>query len=314
MQRKPKLVIIAGATATGKTALAVELARRLNSEIISCDSMQVYRHLTIGTAKPAPSDIQEIPYHLIDYVEPWEQYHVGRFLEDARPIIDELSTQGKLPIVCGGTGMYLRGLLHGVFDSPPPDSAIRASLESQLEAIGLSAMFDELVSIDPDCARYITRNDRQRILRALEVYKMTGVPISQLQSQTVDTTLCDAITVILQVERSALHERINSRTERMFANGLIDEVRAYLDAGFSTSNPAIQALGYKEIIGSLLEGIPDMAAAKETMKSRSRQYAKRQETWFRSMNNSIRIDVTHANLIATVDAVMASIEKHEWES
>jgi tRNA dimethylallyltransferase len=283
-RREIDLVIITGLTAVGKTAVAVELAKILGTEIISADSMQVYKLLTIGTAKPTPEELQGIPYHLIDFVSPDYQFNLGDFVELASTHIERLRTAGKLPIVCGGTCMYIKGLLHGIFDVPSRDARIREALRQRLEKEGLPALYAELKRIDPD-ATHIMPNDRQRILRALEVFYVTGVPISQLQKQFDAEPRYRAATYILFLPREKLYRKIEERVDKMLANGLVEEVRSYLERGYFLDNPAIRALGYAEVI-AYLRGEMSLSDAIARMKQKTRQFAKRQLTWFRAMKDA----------------------------
>jgi tRNA dimethylallyltransferase len=286
----PNIIIITGPTGTGKTAVAVELARLLSSELISADSMQVYKHLSVGTAKPTVQELKGVPCHLIDYIEPDHQYNLGRFLEDAEHQISRLQSRGKIPIVCGGTGMYLRGLMYGVLEDGGRDQEFRRHLEERVHEAGLAPLYEELVSLDPN-ATHISRSDRQRILRALEVIHCTGKPISALQTQHSGTARYEAAQFILDRPRTELYDRINERTVGMLNNGLLDEVRQYLQAGYSESNPAVKALGYAEMIEHVKNGL-SLTTATASMQQRSRNYAKRQETWFRAMKDAVRIPMS----------------------
>lgn len=284
------LFIVTGPTAVGKTAVAVELARQLGTEIISADSMQVYRHLSIGTAKPTSEELHGIPYHLIDHVNPDEQYNAARFVQDVEPLIARLQSENKIPIVSGGTAMYLRCLLHGMFEENSKDDKVRQDLEKRLAREGLPSLFAELSRVDPD-ATHIRPGDRQRILRALEVYQVTGHPITRFQTQFEQKPRYECATIILMRPRADLYAMINQRVDAMIQNGLLEEVRNYLASGYSMKNPAVSALGYADMIRHL-HGEISLPAAVESMKQKTRNYAKRQETWFRSMQDAIRIDVT----------------------
>jgi tRNA dimethylallyltransferase len=287
--RNPDLVVITGPTAVGKTAVAVELARRVETEVISADSMQVYKFLSIGTAKPTTEELKGIKYHLVDFVEPDYQYNLGDFVQDADAVIRRLRGNGKLPIVCGGTCLYLKGLLHGIFDIPSRDVEVRQRLEARCEAEGLAALYAELQRVDP-AATHIRPNDRQRILRALEVWYVTGRPISELQQQFRAAPRYRAAVFVLGMNRETLYRRIEERIDNMLARGLIDEARAYLEAGYSLDNPAVRALGYTELISFLRNEISFEEAIAQ-MKRKTRNYAKRQFTWFRAMKDVVWIDV-----------------------
>lgn len=284
------LVVVCGPTAVGKTAVAVELARRLDTEVISADSMQVYRHLSIGTAKPTADELAGVPYHLVDCVDPDYQFNLGDFVEAATGHVDRLLTQGRTPIVCGGTGLYIRGLLHGVFEGPTRDMDVRRVLAGRAEREGLAVLHADLARVDPQAAARIPPADRQRILRALEVWHVTGCRISELQTQTTDTQRWPARTFVLTLPREQMYQRINERVTAMAARGLADEVRRYLAAGFTRTNPALRALGYMELIEHV-EGVRSFESALQEMARKSRKYAKRQLTWFRAVRDAEWIDV-----------------------
>lgn len=308
MHLRPDLIVITGPTAVGKTATAVELARRLETEVISADSMQVYKFLTIGTAKPTAVELQGVPYHLIDFVDPNYQYNLGDFVAQASEHVERLRRHGKLPILCGGTCMYIKGLLHGIFDVPSRSTEIRDRLSKRYEVEGLASLYEELRSVDPE-AIHIKPNDRQRILRALEVYYVTGTPISRLQRQFRSQPRYSAPIFILSLERALLYKRISCRVDKMLANGLIDEVRAYLSAGYSQENPAFRALGYSDI-AAYLEGKVSLETAVEEMKKKTRHFAKRQLTWFRAMKDAIWINVENASPSQVADEIFRQLTQN----
>jgi len=279
------LLVLTGPTASGKTNVAVELAQRLNGEIISADSMQVYKYLSIGTAKPTTEELRGQAYHLINHVDPDNQYHLGRFVTEARELIAKIRSEDKQPILCGGTGLYIKGLLYGVFSNGEADPAIRQRLEERYRHEGLESLHRELNRVDPTLAIMYGPNDRQRIIRALEVYHSTGKPLSSLHKQNQDMPVFDHRLYVLSRPRSELYYRINLRVEKMVQEGLLEEVRSYLAEGWSHDNPAIKALGYSDLIAAE-KGQITLEDALRTMQQKSRNYAKRQETWFRSMKNS----------------------------
>lgn len=285
----PELIVIAGPTAVGKTAVALELARLLDTEIISADSMQVYRHISIGTAKPSPQELQGVAYHLIDHVEPDHQYNLGDFISEAGGIIDSLRRRNRNPIICGGTGMYIRGLLYGVFDELSRDPLMRANLEAREQSEGLPALFAELHRIDP-ALTHVHAGDRQRILRALEVYYVTGRPLTQFHTQSLSSPIYRSSYFVLTMPRSELYRRIEHRVDAMMEAGLLEEARAYLAAGYNRNNPAMAALGYADLFRHL-DGEITLEAALAAMKTRTRNYAKRQLTWFRSVPDAQWLDV-----------------------
>ena len=298
------LLVISGPTASGKTSVALDLARRLNGEIISADSMQVYKHLSIGTAKPTAEELDGQPYHLIDHVEPGDQYHLGRFVTEATELIDKIRSSGKQPIVCGGTGLYIKGMLYGVFSNGEAAPEVREQLEQRRHDEGLSSLYSELEQVDPALASLYGPNDRQRIIRALEVYHSTGKPLSSMHQQNLEKPLHEHRLYVLSRPRPQLYDRINNRVELMVQEGLRDEVRTYLAGGWSHDNPAIKALGYRELIAAEKGELP-LEAALQAMKQKSRNYAKRQETWFRSMKNSIWINCEELSATQITDTILA---------
>lgn len=295
--------VITGPTASGKTAVAVELARYLDGEIISADSMQVYRHLSIGTAKPSTEELRGVPYHLIDHIEPDEQYNLGRFVTEATRCLTEIRQRKKLPVICGGTGLYIRGLIYGIFTGGEAAPHIREQLDNRYLKEGLEPLYNELQQVDPVAAERYGSNDRQRILRALEVYYGTGRPLSSYHQQDFTRPAFPAKVFVLSRQRADLYQRINERVEVMVQQGLVQEVKDYLAMGFSQDNPAIKALGYRDIIAAL-EGNADMGYALEMMKQKSRNYAKRQETWFRSMKDAEWIPCDDRSTLDIADEIV----------
>ncbi len=304
-----QIIVIAGATGVGKTAAAVALAKRLGSEIVNADSMQVYRYLSIGTAKPTAQELDGVPCYLIDHVDPDYQYNMGDFLTDAIPIVERLLGAGKCPIVCGGTGLYLKGLLHGVFETFTRDEAVRAELRRRRDTEGAPALHAELQRVDPVAAARIKPNDGVRIERALEVWYATGKRISDLQEQGGASPTRPARYFVLSRPREEICARIDARVDAMMKGGLLDEVREYLRLGYGRGNPAVRALGYDEMI-DFLEGKCTLETAVEAMKLKSRRYAKRQMTWFRGVPYAEWIDVTAEDTAVTVaEKLLRELEK-----
>lgn len=278
----PKILVIVGPTASGKTRMAVELAQRHNGEVISADSMQIYRTMDIGTAKPTQEEMGGIPHHMIDVADPEEDFSVARYVEMAAQCVDDVLARGKLPIVAGGTGLYIDSLLSGRTFAPfSPDSALRGELEREMAEQGGAAMLEELSKVDPEAAQRLHPNDHKRIIRALEVYRSTGKTITQHNRETqAIPPRYDALTIGLAFQdRQAMWRRIDQRVDEMVAAGLEDEVRRLLTSGISPKCTAMQAIGYKEFTQAL-SGEMTWQQAAEVVKLRSRQYAKRQLTWF----------------------------------
>ena len=280
---KPDILVICGPTASGKTALAVALAQRLNGEVVSADSMQVYRGMDIGTAKPTAEEMGGVPHHMLDVADPWENYSVARYVQDAVPVVDDILARGKLPIVAGGTGLYIDNLVAGREFAPfPAASGLRERLQRRVDEEGLAALLAELRQVDPAAAVRLHPNDEKRIIRALEVYLATGKTITQhnLESQAIPNRYTPLTIALNFRERSWLWDRIDRRVEQMMDLGLEHEVQDLLRRGISPECTAMQAIGYKELAAALLAGRPIQDGVDE-VKLRSRQYAKRQLTWFR---------------------------------
>lgn len=279
----PKILVICGPTASGKTALAVELALRHHGEVVSADSMQIYRRMDIGTAKPTREEMWGVPHHMLDVADPEEDFSVARYVDMAAKCVDDILSRGKLPILAGGTGLYIDSLLSGRTFAPfQPDSPLRGQLEEQLRREGGAAMLARLAQVDPDSAARLHPNDEKRIVRALEVYQSTGKTITQhnLETQAIPPRY-DALTLALAFERREdMWSRIDRRVDQMMEQGLVAEVQGLLDSGVPAKCTAMQAIGYKEMAAALLSG-GDVRSAAEEIQLRSRQYAKRQLTWFK---------------------------------
>lgn len=279
----PKILVICGPTASGKTALAVELALRHRGEVVSADSMQIYRRMDIGTAKPTQAEMRGVPHHMLDVADPEEDFSVARYVDMAAKCVDDILSRGRLPILAGGTGLYIDSLLSGRTFAPfQPDSPLRGELEEQLRREGGAAMLARLAQVDPDSAARLHPNDEKRIVRALEVYQSTGKTITQhnLETQAIPPRY-DALTLALAFERREdMWSRIDRRVDQMMDQGLVAEVQGLLDSGVPAKCTAMQAIGYKEMAAALLSG-GDVRSAAEEIQLRSRQYAKRQLTWFK---------------------------------
>ncbi len=276
--------MVLGPTAVGKSSLAVRLARRFRGEIINGDSMQVYRGFDIGTAKPSAEEREGIPHHLIDCVDPGSQFCAMDFVHETLRVLDDLLSRGALPFIVGGTGLYLKALLDGLFPGPGRDPELRRRLAREVEEDGLEKLWRRLESVDPEYARKIGRNDRLRVIRALEVYELTGTPISRHFEQT-SGFLEDfqTLRIGLQLDRSELNKKIEDRVDRMFARGLSAEVESLLGSGIPEDAPPFRALGYKQVLLAV-RGAISFEEARAMVKQETRQYAKRQITWFRKMS------------------------------
>ena len=276
------IICIAGPTASGKTSLAVALAKELNGEVVSCDSMQVYKHFNIGTAKPTQEEMQGIPHHMLDVAQPDEDFSVSRYCEMAAPIVDDIISREKTAIIAGGTGLYMDSLIRGNSFAPYPSTGMREKLEAQADAEGMEAMLALLQSIDPDTAARLHLSDRKRIVRALEVYYETGETITahNKKTQQVPPKYHPVWLGLEDADRADLYARIDHRVDQMLDDGLIDEIRSLLAMGIPAKCTAMQAIGYKEFIDAL-SGHCTIEDAATQVKQASRRYAKRQLTWFR---------------------------------
>ncbi len=276
------LIVITGPTASGKTALSVELAKILDGEIVNADSMQIYKYMNIGTAKPDLEERQGIPHHLIDIVNPDESFSVARYCELANRVIDDIHSRGKIPIMVGGTGLYVDSLVNNIrFSEIEPDDEYRNEVEKLADEKGNEHIYKMLCDIDPEGASKIKVGDRKRIIRALEVYHLTGKTITwhNEQSKSVPSPYNTTIFAI-DTDRELLYDKINRRVDIMIEAGLVDEVKNIMDMGIQRDTTSMQAIGYKEIV-DYLEGYITFDEAIDKIKQGSRRYAKRQLTWFR---------------------------------
>ena len=276
------IICVAGPTASGKTALAVELAQEFDGEVVSCDSMQIYKYMDIGTAKPTPDEMQNITHHMIDVAEPDEDFSVSRYCELATPIVDDIISRGKTAVIAGGTGLYMDALIKGNAFAPCPSTGCRERLEAQAEEMGMEYMLSWLRSIDPEAAEKLHLADRKRIIRALEVYQETGETITahNLKTQRIPPRYTPLWIGLDFEDRSDLYRRIDLRVDIMLEMGLVEEIKALLQRGIPPKCTAMQAIGYKEFVAALAGEITIAEAAAQVQQS-SRRYAKRQLTWFR---------------------------------
>ncbi|HEY6563663.1 MAG TPA: tRNA (adenosine(37)-N6)-dimethylallyltransferase MiaA [Pirellulaceae bacterium] len=275
---------LSGATASGKTRVGLELAERLNAEIVALDSMTVYRHMDIGTAKPEPSERGRVPHHMIDIINPDQDFSIAAYVAAVQLVVSGIRGRGKEVLFVGGTPLYLKALLRGIFVGPPADWEFRQSVLAEVAEIGTTALMERLRQVDPLTASKLPANDVRRLIRALEVYKLTGQPISHWQTHFDEGEAAAKCRVfVLQWPRPQLHARIETRVEGMFRAGLLDEVEHLRDQFPRLSRTATQAVGYREVLQHLSEGTP-LQDAKLQVTRRTRQFAKRQETWFRGIS------------------------------
>lgn len=278
---KKPLIAIVGPTATGKTAIGVELALKLNGEVVSADSMLVYKHMDIGTAKPTLEEQQGVIHHLIDVISPDEEYNVAKYQKDAEEAIRAIHNKGKLPIIVGGTGLYIRSIIDEYnFESPGEDASLRLDLQNRANEKGTIWLYQQLVKVDPVAAANIHPNNVRRVIRALEVYKLTGKPFSSMQQASYQSNAKYQVFIIgLTMPREILYRRIELRVDKMLGAGLVKEVKNLLAMGLKRTTTAMQGLGYKEI-AAYLTGEITLDMATELLKRDTRRFAKRQLTWF----------------------------------
>jgi tRNA dimethylallyltransferase len=279
---KPNVIVICGPTALGKTSIAIDLARTFNGEIVGADSMQIYRNMNIGTAKPTPYEQSRVPHHMIDIVDPDEPFDARRFAIMAHEKIMDLHARRVTPFVIGGTGLYIKALLHGLFEAMPADRDVRARLKQEAEIHGTGFLHKRLSQQDSATAKRIHPNDTYRILRALEVYELTGKPITELQSEHRFTDKPFRVVKIgLHIDRDIIYDRINHRVDAMIDSGLVDEVKGLLGMGYSADLKSMQSIGYRHMV-DFIEGHSSWEEALRTLKRDTRRYAKRQLTWFKA--------------------------------
>ena len=303
-----KIVAVVGPTASGKSALALELARRLYGEIISCDSMQIYRRMNIGTAKPTETEMREIPHKLIDVSEPDESFSCADYVRLATEATEDILSRGGLPIFCGGTGLYLDAFLRGTdFETTEIDESLRRELEEFARENGNDALHEMLREIDPESAEAIHKNNVKRVIRAIEIYKTSGKTKSELDRLSLEgEPRYDAVVIGLRYSnRETLAKRIDARVDVMLEEGLLGETKALYEEGiFEKNTTATQAIGYKEMLG-FIRGDMTLDEATDTLKSATRKYAKRQMTWFNAKNYVVWIDADDENGVRPFDDILA---------
>jgi len=302
-----RAVYLTGPTASGKSAVGVALARRLNGEIIALDSMTLYRGMDIGTAKPTMAERGGIPHHLIDVLDPWESASVGQYRAWALEKILEVEGKGRRPIFVGGTALYLKTLLRGLFEGPGADPAIRAELEEEARRFGSDALHARLSRLDPSLAARLHPNDERRIVRALEVIRLTGRPLSEFQTEHESPAPTGVQVYALEWPRNKLYERINDRVELMFRGGLVEEVRGLMAAPRPLCSVTAQGVGYREVI-DFLDGRHKLDATIGLVQTRTRQFAKRQGTWFRGLKEVVPMAVGDSDIEQVADAIARKAE------
>lgn len=296
---------LAGPTASGKTGVGLELAERLGGEIISLDSMAVYQGMDVGTAKPTAEQRRRVRHHLLDIVPPDQEFSLSQFIAASHRVAGEIADRKRQAIFVGGTPLYLKALLRGVVPGPPADWEFRRQIESELEEVGIEALHQRLEQVDPLAAAKLHPNDKRRIIRALEVYKATGKPISHEQVHFEDTPAGGCRVFVLAWPRAQLHARIDARVDRMFAHGLVDEVRGLLARYGQLSRTAMQAVGYREVVEFLQNG-GKLDETIALVKTRTRQFARRQLTWFRGLEECQWVELTATSQPSDVAAAIVS--------
>ncbi|MDQ7815716.1 MAG: tRNA (adenosine(37)-N6)-dimethylallyltransferase MiaA [Melioribacteraceae bacterium] len=275
-----KVIVIVGPTCSGKTKVSLDLARRLSTEIISADSRQIYKYLNIGTAKPVLEDLKSVKHHFINYIEPGEEYNVSRYESDGLKIIEDNLSKGQIPIVVGGSGLYIHAIVDGIFDAVDTDEEYRDKLKENREKLGNQFLYDELKKVDPKSASKMLPQNWKRVMRALEVYHLTGKPIWKFQQEHNRESNISFVQFGLEWQREVLYQNINNRVDKMIETGFVNEVEKILEMGYSKKLNSLNTVGYKEII-SYLENEICLERAIELIKRNTRHYAKRQMTWFR---------------------------------
>ncbi len=296
-QEKPFIIILSGPTAVGKTEISIDIAKKFGMEIINADSMQVYKYMDIGTAKPSPEERKLVRHHLIDIVNPDEDFDAGKYRELATTCIWELWQKNIIPLVVGGTGLYIRVLTRGICGQIPKDETIRNKLRKDFEKHGPKELYFRLKKVDPQIALKVHPNDKQRILRALEVFESTGKPLSKWQEKhNFSDNPFRTLKIFIFREREEIYRRIDKRTEKMFANGLIEETEELLKKGFAPDAKPLQSIGYKQAVSCIM-GLKSIDEAIEETKKETKHYAKRQFTWFRKEPDFKWIHANESKLI-----------------
>jgi tRNA dimethylallyltransferase len=304
-----QVIVIVGPTCSGKTQLSLELAGSLNTEIISADSRQIYKYLDIGTAKPSSSELKRIRHHFISSISPGEKFNVNDYETGALKIIHDLHSRGKIPVVVGGSGLYIRALVYGLFNSVDTDEELRTKLMNERKIFGNEYLHEKLRKVDPESAAIMLPQNYKRIIRALEVYYLSGKPISRLQKDYKRNTDISFVQYGLSRERENLYRSIDVRVDEMFNSGLIKEVSGVVERGFDKKSNALNTVGYKEVI-SYLEGALSLERANELIKRNTRRFAKRQLTWFKNDKRIKWISIeNHADLKNAASRILSDLPK-----
>ena len=310
-EEKQPLIILTGPTAVGKTGLSIALAKCLNGEVISADSMQVYRRMDIGTAKIRKEETEGVPHHLIDILEPRDPFDVVQFQQLAREAIKDIRSRGHLPILVGGTGFYIQALLYDIDFTEEEDNTLRQELEQQAETPeGREALVEELRRVDPEALNTIHPNNLKRVIRAVEFYRLHGTPISgHNEAERQKTSAYRSLYFVLTDDRALLYDRIGRRVDQMLSEGLVEEVRSLKEEGLGRQHISMQGIGYKEIL-DYLEGNVNLETAVDRLKQNTRHFAKRQLTWFRREKDVIWLDRTeHPTDQELLDVILDTVEK-----
>jgi tRNA dimethylallyltransferase len=306
-----KILVIIGPTAIGKTKIAIEIAKKISGEIISADSRQIYQYLTIGTAKPTPEERRVIQFHLIDFIHPNDVYSCGQFSRDAEVKIEEVKKRNNYPIICGGTGLYIKVLFYPLHALPESNKRVKEKLVNVLNQRGIEYLYQKLRAIDPAWSEKIMPQDKQRILRGLEVYEMTGQPLSTLVKEGKKQAKFQPYYVGLNAPRDILYQKIDKRVDEMIGKGLVKEVTSLLKRGFDSQSNALRTIGYKEIIAYLQKNLTLDEAVKK-IKQRTRNFAKRQITWFNKIPDVQWYNPEDINIVETIIDRFESKRRHRF--